>query len=434
MTRPNILILLTDQQSAHMMSCTGNPYLSTPNMDRLAARSARFEGAYCSDPMCVPSRFSMFTGLLASKVGIHGGPGSEKQTVPLSILEHGMGWLARKGGYRALYGGKQHFPGEMTAEKVGFEVFENDERMLLAERSAELLRELGDRDGQEPLLMVTSLINPHDICYLGLREFAANDAEKLLVSRGRKEQETLDAALKIPEGMTDEEFFRDLCPPLPDNFEPQTDEPEAIQAELDRRPFRRGCRERWDERDWRMHRWAYARLTERVDQEIGVVLDALEESGLADNTVIIFTSDHGDMSASHRLEHKDVTYEEACHVPLLIHTPEMTGPSRVGREWIASIGIDLVPTICDIVGVVPPEHLPGESLVEPLRDFEGHRDFVPVESEIGHAIFGERYKLVRYFKGEPAEQWFDIEKDPGELKSIDPSEVPEEVREEMENE
>jgi len=434
MSRRNILILLTDQQSAHMMSCAGNTYLSTPNMDRLAARAARFEGAYCSNPMCVPSRFTMFTGSPASAVGIHGSGTTEKKTVPEPILEQGMGWLAQKGGYRTLYGGKQHFPGGMTAENIGFEVFERNERMPLAQESARLLRELAEEKSDQPFLMVTSLINPHDICYLGLREFPSNDFEKLLVSKGTLEQTELDRALEQPEGVSDEEFFRDLCPPAPDNFEPQEDEAEAIQLELERRPFRRGCRERWDELDWRRHRWAYARLTEKVDEEIGVVLDALEETGFDQDTIVIFTSDHGDMSASHRLEHKDVPYEEACHVPLLIRTPEMDGASIIGREWMTSVGLDLVPTICEIARVDAPVNLRGESLLEPLRDFEGGRDFVPVESQVGHAIFGERYKLVRYFKGDPAEQWFDLEKDPGEMKSIDPAEVPPEIREEMEKE
>jgi len=411
-----------------MLGAAGTSWVHTPNLDRLAARSVRFEGAYCSNPMCVPSRFSMFTGRPASEVGIHAGPDSERRPVPESILETGLGWVMRAAGVTPLFGGKQHFPRPMTAEGIGFDDFEKDQRQPLAEKTASLLQQLSAKPREAPFLLIANLINPHDICHMGLRDFAQNDFEHALIRNSQTAIDELDRALALPPGMDEATFFQTICPALPDNFEPQLDEPEAIAHELIRRPFRRGCRDNWTEREWRLHRWAYARLTEKVDQEIGLILDALEASGLADDTGILFTSDHGDMAAAHRLEHKDVLYEEACRIPLLLHLPGMETSRIIGREWLANVGLDLAPTVCDWFDVPIPAHCSGQSILRPVHDPTATREVVPIESEIGHAVVGRRFKSCHYFRGEPASQWFDLETEPGEMQSCPIEKVPPEDR------
>lgn len=411
-----------------MLGAAGNPWVKTPNLDRLAERSVRFEGAYCSNPMCVPSRFSMFTGRPASETGIHAGPASERQAPSASILESGLGWVMRQAGIQPFFGGKEHFPKPMTAEALGFNYYEKSQRQPLAEKTAAMLEEWGSQPRESPFLLITNLINPHDICHMGLRDFAQNDFERALVRNNGTAIEELDRALQLPDHMDEATFFETVCPPLPDNFEPQQDEPEAIANELVRRPFRRSCRDRWTEREWRLQRWAYARLTEKVDQEIGLILDALELSGLAGETAILFTSDHGDMAAAHRLEHKDVLYEEACRIPLLLHLPGMEQSRVIGREWLSNAGLDLVPTVCDWFGVPIPAHCSGQSLLEPIQDASAERAAVPIESEIGHAVVGRRYKWCHYFSGEPAEQWFDLEADPGEMRSCPEHEIAQEEK------
>ncbi|MHC4070258.1 MAG: hypothetical protein ACYSR8_11930, partial [Planctomycetota bacterium] len=107
----------------------------------------------------------------------------------------------------------------------------NDERQLLADETAKFIK--GEHD--KPYFMVVSLINPHDICYMALRDFAETESEKRLLKHGTIELATLDKALQMPEGVSEDEFFEKYCPPLPPNYEPQQDEPKAIDYMLDQR-------------------------------------------------------------------------------------------------------------------------------------------------------------------------------------------------------
>ncbi len=167
--------------------------------------------------------------------------------------------------------------------------------------------------------MIVSLINPHDICYMAIREMATSKSDTSLLERGKVELATLDSAMKMPEGVSAEQFFNTYCPPVPFNLEPQFEEPDAVKSLIDRRPFRKGAREQFTDEQWRLHRWAYCRLTELVDRRVQVILDAVKESGQEENTLIIFSSDHGDMDGSHRMEHKTALYEEAANIPFYGH-------------------------------------------------------------------------------------------------------------------
>ena len=185
-----------------------------------------------------------------------------------------------------------------------------------------------------------------------------------------------------------------------------------------RSPFKLKARERYSEEDWRMHRWAYARLTERVDGQIGRVLAALQDEDLVDSTVVVFTSDHGDMDASHRMEHKTAFYDEAARVPLLIAGPGLAR-GVVDNRHVVSNGLDLVPTFCALVGLEPPEELEGRSLL-PLLDAApaaAWREATPVESDIGQMIVQDNFKYIRYYRGENREQLVDLAQDPGEMRN-----------------
>jgi choline-sulfatase len=411
MSRPNVLLFVTDQQSATMVGCAGNPYVRTPAMDSLAATGMRFDRAYCSDPVCVPSRFSLMTGRMPSEIGLRSNNSKHIESIPQHILRGGPGWLLRDAGYRCVYGGKVHLP-KMTPEQLGFEILTADERDGLAADCAAFVS--GEHDS--PFFLVASFINPHDICYMAIRDFAESQLDHLLIERGDVELATIDEALKLPEGMDREEFFATRCPPLPPNFEPQQDEPEAIRRLLASRSFRRRAREEWPPERWRLHRWAYVRLTEFVDAQIGRVLDALRESGRERDTVVIFTSDHGDNDSAHRMEHKTAFYEEPSRIPLLISQPGRTSPGVVDGAHLVSNGLDLVPTLCDYAGVEPPGDLRGFSL-RPLaegREPDSWRDAVPLESELGRGVVTRRFKYLLYDEGENREQLMDLEGDPHE--------------------
>lgn len=413
---PDILIILTDQQSANMLSCAGNRYVSTPAMDRLAARGVRFDRAYCTNPVCAPSRFSLVTGRMPSEIGMRRNEDDATiEPVPAIMREQALGHLLRQAGYETVYGGKVHLPG-LSPEDIGFDFITRDERGGLARTCADLLEQPHHR----PLCLFASFINPHDICYMAIRDFPVSALEQDIIRHGQVELASVDEALQLPPGMSAEEFMAGMCPPLPDNFEPQLGEPEAVSLLLQQLPFRHEARRHYTDHQWRMHRWAYRRLTERVDHEIGQVLDALHASGRENNTLVIFTSDHGDIDSAHRMDHKIAFYEEACRVPLIMAGPGVARGGQVDCEHLVSNGLDLLPTLCDVAGVPVPLGLPGHSLWPLLQGHcvTGWRPAIPVESEIGSMVVTDRYKCARYDVGRDLEQLVDLQLDPGETRNL----------------
>jgi choline-sulfatase len=186
---------------------------------------------------------------------------------------------------------------------------------------------------------------------------------------------------------------------------------------LEQRPFRIKARQTWNEKRWREHRWAYARLTEIVDAQIGSLLNAMYESGLLDKTLVVFTSDHGDMDAAHRMEHKSTLYEEACHIPLMVRPPGGVCGRVASR--LASNGLDLLPTFCDYAGVEPPDGLLGRSL-RPIIDGSDHaswRSSLPIECATGRALVTDAYKYAVYDMGSSNEQLYDLQNDPFEQRN-----------------
>jgi arylsulfatase A-like enzyme len=414
--RPNLLVIITDQQHAGMMSATGNPWLKTPAMDRLAAAGVRFERAYSANPVCVPARVSMMTGLLPSRFGMSSNA-EAKNRLPDEYLGRCLGTVFRDAGYETVYGGKTHWFRNMTVETIGFTLLTRDERDGLAEACAAFLRQKHER----PFLLVASFINPHDICYMAIDDHARAKGKPPLYPQSTVERQTLAQALELPPGVPRDEFFARLCPPLPENFEIPALEPECISTRyVPPGSFRDYARKEWSEETWRMHRWAYCRLTEMVDRQIGRVLDALRQAGLENDTLVVLTSDHGDHDAAHRLEHKSELYENACRVPMIVSLPGATPPGRVDRSHFVSVGLDLMPTLCDYGRVAPPPGLMGKS----LRDLaEGRqppawRDEVVAESTIGRMLRTDRYKYNVYATGANREQLIDLESDPGEMVNV----------------
>jgi len=154
-----------------------------------------------------------------------------------------------------------------------------------------------------------------------------------------------------------------------------------------------------------------------VDSQIARVLEALRASRQKHNTLVIFSSDHGDLDSAHKMEHKTAFYEEACRVPLIISQPGVTSNGVCSN--LVSNGLDLFPTLCDYAGVEPPAHLTGTSL-RPLAEGAQSgtsREFIPVESEIGRMIVTDDYKYMLYDDGENREQLIDLKSDPGETKN-----------------
>ena len=414
--RPNVLYIVTDQQHAGMMSCTGNRYVKTPAMDSLAATGARFERAYATNPVCLPSRVSMMTGYMPSRFGIRWNAGG-RDPIPERILNRSMGWLFQGAGYETAYGGKTHWPKEMTPQSLGFRSLTGNDRDGLVQECVRFIRAKHDR----PFLLVASFINPHDICYMAIDDHTRATKKGTMYPRSTEARRRLAAASELPEGVSREEFFRSVCPPLPKNYEIPPLEPECITTEyVNARTFRSYARANWSDEQWRLHRWAYCRLTEMVDAQIGMILAALGEAGLEERTVVVFASDHGDMDSAHRLEHKSILYEEAVRVPFIVSYKGVTRPGLVDTTHLVSAGLDLIPTLCDFAGIDPPPELPGRSvkLLSEGRSPDAWRSSLVVESQSGRMVRTDRYKYNRYDTGAHREQLIDLEEDPGEMVNL----------------
>ena len=417
--RPNIIYICTDQQGETMMSCAGNQYLKTPAMDYLAGNGIRFTRAYAANPVCSPSRVSMITGRLPGYFNDIDGNQARENVGSMNIPEVSeevksttIAAFLKKAGYDLAYGGKEHLPPSLSAKSLGFNDITDDDREVLAREAAIYIK----GEHKNPYFLVVSLINPHDICYMAIRDFVGSESSKRLLENGKTELETLDKALELPQGISKEQFFAEYCPPLRPNFEPQEDEAKAIGLLLDNRPFRRSARDEYTEEQWRMHRWAYARLTEMVDAQIQEILDALKESGQEENTLVILTSDHGDNDSSHRLEHKTVLYEESVNIPFVAMWKGQIPAGQVNERNLVSNGLDLLPTVCDYAGIKAQSDPRGRSL-RPL--FEGKkiewRKTLGVESEIGRMVVSEDgYKYVRYDAAGIEERLMDLNEDPYE--------------------
>jgi len=423
--RPNVILICTDQQHAGMLSCAGNPWVKTPAMDSIAANGMRFERAYSVNPVCVPSRTGMLTGYPPSRFGMQDNGALATTRIPDAIQKQTMGWLFRNAGYETAYGGKTHVPGKI--ETYGFDQnLTRDARSELAAQCESFLKTKRDK----PFLLVASFINPHDICYMAINDLAraraaAGDKKRVKMADPENEPSRyLAKALQRPAGVSDEEFFAKYCPPLPANFEEPANASDALRFGLSKHGGtpREHAFKNWDEKTWRMHRWAYCRLTEVADGEIVRLLRALREAGLEDNTLIVFTSDHGDMDGSHRLEQKSMFYEESARVPFIVSFKGVTQAGGVDKAHLVSSGMDLIPTMCDFAGIQPPAGLMGRSVraLAEGKAVPAWRPYVASETHNGRMVCSGRYKYCVFETGEQREQLVDLERDPGEMKNLAP--------------
>ncbi len=416
--RPNILFITTDQQHARMMSCAGEPYVHTPNMDKLAASGIRFENAYCANPVCVPSRYGMITGYMPHVFDGLESNRKKTKTKPLVkdfIDTPTMGWIFRNAGYETVYGGKFHIEGSWgypkEKEKVfGFSPLIEDSKAKLAQDCCEFFKQKRDK----PFLMWASFLNPHDICKFPF--MGNNDMDHPYTQKRHKELASLH-----------QQFPDSPLPPLPDNFEPTKNGIDWIEhfhrGEIDGTGLNgtfgsHACK--WDKNLWQEYRWAYRRYAEDVDSHVGILLDGLKESGLEENTIIIFTSDHGDHDGAHGLTMKRSFYEESVNIPLIVCGPGVVNRGTVNKTGLINNGIDIIPTMCDYADIQVPEGLKGKSfkgLVEGNDNIT--RDYVVSQTNTGRMLRTLKYKYNVYFKdGNSEELLFDMENDRLEMLNL----------------
>ena len=395
--QPNILFIITDQHHARMLSSAGNPYLKTQALDSMAKSGIRFSNAYVTNPVCVPSRISMATGMMAGRFGK-----GMRAIIPKKVSDNSLGKLIKSGGYDTFYGGKVHMPPVLSPLKAGYDEFCKDQRDELPGACIEFMTRKRDK----PFFAVASFINPHDICF-AYNARQPNRKGKPLVDKLYQEAQALPA---------------DKLPPLPKNSEIPEREPDAIEATMKVTAVTPAklIRKDYNERDWRNYRWIYCRLTERVDAQIGRLLDALKKNGLEKNTLVIFTSDHGDMDGSHRLASKNVFYENSVGVPFIMQYKGVIPPGQVDEKSLVSNGLDVLPTLCDYVGVKAPGYLLGRSLrsVAEKQGDNARRPYVVAENNTGRMLRSDHYKYCVYKSGKIRESLVDLRTDPGEMKNL----------------
>jgi arylsulfatase A-like enzyme len=400
--KPNILFIMTDQQHDRMMSCADNEWLKTPHLDGLAAEGVRFASAYSANPVCVPSRVSMATGMMPGRLGGGDNKTASKAKLAPHIDENSMGKIMKRAGYDTFYGGKVHMCGQLRPDSdhgAGYDEYFKDQRGLLPGACLKFIR----KEREKPFFAVASFINPHDICY----------AHKAHATGKSPVKNLYDEAMAMP---------LDELPPLPDNYGIQEGEPSGIQAKLSTTAVTPSMtmRNEYDERAWRVNRYIYHRLTERVDGEIGKILDGLKQAGLEENTLVIFTSDHGNMDASHRLASKSFPYEESVRVPFIMKYKGGIPYGQVDGEHLVSTGLDILPTICDYADVEIPEHLIGKSLRpvaegKPVVDW---REYVVSEDAKWRMLRSKNYKYTTFSDPASKESLVDLKKDPGEMRNL----------------
>jgi choline-sulfatase len=299
-----------------------------------------------------------------------------------------MGQWLQKEGYETIYVGKWHVPEGYATSIPGFKVLPGgiggQGNMGDAAVSRACEGYLYHRTGTAPFLLVASLLQPHDIC--SWRMMHLNDPD----------------VLPYPE-------IADQLPPLPPNFKYDPREPEKIK----RRP-----RPTWSERQWRYYHWSYYRHVEMVDAEIRRILRALDDSGQAQDTLIVFTADHGDGRGRHQWTGKNAPYEESVLVPLILTSPGRVKEGAQDSTHLVT-GLDIMPTVCDYAGITAPEKVQGRSL-RPLTEKKPveWRPFVVAEvQQTGRMLRSPDWKYVA-FQDDPVEQLFDMKNDPWETKNL----------------
>jgi arylsulfatase A-like enzyme len=393
-TRPkNLLFLWTDQQRPDTIGAYGNDLIRTPHLDHLAATGTLFTQAYCAQPVCSPSRGSVLTGVYPHTHGVI----SNSMKLPLEAKT--IAERLRPHGYACGYVGKWHLGREHCAQRGFEDLWSSTENYAFGYEPGDP-NPRGLSDYERSLVARGYLTAGPDG---EVRPIGRPAAARLPEAAGKPAFQAAECG-RFLETLRDRPFLlmcNFLDPHGPNNspfdglYDPDTIPlPASWYGELEATvPLRYRMRrrhaerldvrwEKWvpgnlsgnDERHWRELAARYWGQVSLVDKYVGQILSRLDELGLADDTVVVYSTDHADMMGEHRLLNKGLNYEGAAHVPLLIRAPGLA-PRRIATPVSQ---VSLVPTLLDLLGRPAPAGLPGGSLV-PLMTAG---DSAPDEAEV----------------------------------------------------
>ncbi len=363
--KPNLLFIVTDQQRVDTMKAYGNSKIRTPNLDKLAGRSFIFDSAYVTQPLCSPSRASIYTGLYPHTHG------TWENDIPLDPEVPILSQMLTDDSYVIGYFGKWHLSRELTLPR-GIDEFDATINSPKISEYQRFLREQGIKPDLRgggytrdlTIRLPKELSKAAYIARKGVDFMERHKDQPFVLFLNIFEPHPFADHTKLPIiNVNDDMYDRDEME-IPDSFFADMDPTVAYQKRVWRVGLMRGefplayPRSVEELKDTKAR---YYGLITLADEMVGRVLDRLEQLGLDENTIVVFTSDHGEMLGDHRLMSKTVTYEESIKVPLLLSVPNMrNGSSRVTRPVSQ---VDLVPTLLDLLDQPIPKHLQGESWV-----------------------------------------------------------------------
>lgn len=415
--RPNILFLLPDQLRHDYLGCYGANFLSTPAIDGLAAQGTRYETAISPVPVCVPARASMISGQSSLSNGVIDNLSWLRPDRHVLGIETWPELLSRSG-YRTAAIGKMHFYPWDIAEGFEHRVIAEDKRHVAVEddyHSALLARGYRKQHARE----MRGYYDNKGACICELPDDLQVD--RWVANRTVDYLDRLDddRPFAIMVG-----FPGPHCPYDPPeaalaNIDPSrlpAPLPQTDESRFHREGFVAGYRRPWADLDYSdlnqdqitAIRHHYAASVERLDQDVGNILEALCRTGRLDNTIVVFSSDHGDYLGDFGLMGKAYFHEPSVRVPLIV--ADFRAPERRLKSAQASL-LDLYPSILDWAGLDIPPHVDGQR----LQDITSDRIITGV-SNLGTMARSESHKLVRYASG--VEALFDLVADPYELKNI----------------
>jgi choline-sulfatase len=432
--QPNILILMADQLTPRALAAYGNQVTLTPRIDALAAAGVVFDSAYCNSPLCAPSRYAMMTGTLPSANGGYDNAAALSSEA-VTFAHH-----LRHAGYRTILSGKMHFCGADQLhgfeERLTTDIYPADFGWTPDWRHPEVR--------QDWYHNMSSVIDAGHCARSNQLDF---DDEVVFAARQKLFDLARDRHLDprpfcLTVSLTHPHDPYAICSPYWELYsDEQIDMPRVPGAPADDDPHSRRVRAAigLDQtpvtpQQVRSARRAYYGAISYVDRQIGVVLDALRDAGQADNTIIVLTSDHGDMLGERGLWYKMNFFEPASLVPLIVHAPGRFAPHRVAES--VSL-VDLLPTLLDFAsdgggspdGAASPVDaghnvafdIAGRSLLPHLSQRGGHDGVAGeylAEGALAPIVMLREgaYKFI-HSPADP-DQLFNLRDDPDELRNL----------------
>ncbi|MGH8017587.1 MAG: sulfatase-like hydrolase/transferase, partial [Opitutaceae bacterium] len=412
-TRPNILMILIDDQNDWIGALGGHRQVKTPHLDRLAARGTLFANAHCQAPLCNPSRASLLTGLRPSTTGIYGlAPGFRDVVRTKDIVT--LPQTFTRAGYHTVATGKIYHPGSIPAGKQSeeFERWINPPRQTYPPRpfaevpeprhpamdwgiwpardedavdykiATAAIDALRAAPADRPFFIAAGFLLPHVPCFAPQKWFDLYPAD----------------TLQLPPVREDD---RDDTPRFSWYLHWRLPEPRLATL-----------RER---NEWRPLVRAYLASTSFMDAQVGRVLSALEATGRVENTFVVLLSDHGWHLGEKGITGKNTLWERSTRVPLIFVGPGVAAGARCARP--AEL-LDIFPTLLALTGQPARADLEGHSLIPQLRKADAPREWpaITTHNQGNHSVRTERWRYIRYADGK--EELYDMIRDPNEWNNL----------------